>query len=338
MGLEPSEEQAMLRDMVRRFLADRQDMASMGRGPISREDWRTLGELGLFAFLLPEGAGGTGGQPQDAVIVAEELGRSMAITPLAETVLLCAALIARSGTAGQIERCVQPAMQGEQILAYIAGDALRHDGACLHGQAHIVRHGMDASAFVVALPERQGAVLASATAAGLTRTPVRLADGTVAAELRFDTVAAEALVVATADLDTAIAHAELATIAEMVGTMTTLYEQTVDYARQRRQFGAPIGSFQVIQHRLARLFIMLEQARSMMLKAALVEESERIRTVTAAKAYVAEAALRLAQDATQLHGGMGVTDELPIGRGHRRLLVLSHLFGGAIAARARLAI
>lgn len=337
MDLEPSEEQVMLRDMVRRFLADRQDMANMGRGPMAHEDWQALGELGLFAFLLPERAGGTGGQPQDAAIVAEELGRGMAITPLAETVLLCAGLIARRGTATQIERWVQPVMQGDMILAYAEGDALRHDGARLHGQAHIVRHGMDASAFVIALPERQGAVLVSAAAGGLARTPVRLADGTIAAEVRFDSVETEALAATPHDLDTAIAHAELAMIAEMVGTMTTLYEQAVDYVQQRRQFGVAIGSFQVIQHRLARLFILLEQARSMMLKAALVDEDARVRTVTAAKAYVADAALRLAQDVTQLHGGMGVTDELPVGRGHRRLLVLSHLFGGAIAARARLA-
>ncbi|TAK99447.1 MAG: acyl-CoA dehydrogenase [Rhodospirillaceae bacterium] len=337
MDLTPSDEQVMLGDMVRRFLADRQNTANMGRGPIPRDDWRALGELGLFSFLLPETAGGMGGRPQDAVIIAEELGRSMAITPLAETVLLCAGLIARRGSAGQIARWVQPVMQGEYILAYAGGGAIRYDGACLDGQTHIVQHGMDASAFVVALPERQGAVLVSAAADGLTRTPVRLADGTVAAEVRFDAVAADPLEATANDLDTAIAHAELATIAEMIGTMTTLYEQTVDYIQQRRQFGVAIGSFQVIQHRAARLFVMLEQSRSMMLKAALVEEDERIRMVTAAKAYVADAALRLAQDATQLHGGMGVTDELPVGRGHRRLLVLSHLFGGALAARARLA-
>jgi len=327
----------MLRDMVRRFLTDRQDMASMGRDPISRGDWRALGELGLFAFLLPEKVGGSGGRPQDAAIVAEELGRSMATTPFAETILLCAGLIARHGGAGQIAQWIQPVMQGEQFLAYAAGDGLRHDGVHLHGQAHFIRYGMDASAFVVELPERQGVVLVRADTPGLSRTPVRLADGTIAAELRFDAVTAEPLEATEADIDEALAHAELATIAEMVGTMTTLYEQTVDYARQRRQFGAPIGSFQVIQHRLARLFIILEQARSMMLKAALANDGERVRAVTGARAYVADAALRLAQDATQLHGGMGVTDELPIGRGHRRLLVLSHLFGGARAARGRLA-
>lgn len=327
----------MLCDLVRRFLADRQDMANMGRAPMAHRDWQALGGLGLFAFLLPERAGGGGGQPQDAAIVAEELGRGIAITPFAESLLLCAGLIARHGTAAQVERWVQPAVQGAMILAYAEGGALRRDGASLDGQARMVRHGMDAGAFVVALPERQGAVVVSAAAAGLTRTPVRLADGTIAAELRFDTVDAEALAASPDDLATAIAHAELATIAEMVGTMSALYQQTVDYVQQRRQFGVAIGSFQVIQHRLARLFIMLEQARSMMLKAALADGSDRVRTVTAAKAYVADAALRLAQDVTQLHGGMGVTDELPVGRGHRRLLVLSHLFGGAIAARARLA-
>jgi len=123
----------------------------------------------------------------------------------------------------------------------------------------------------------------------------------------------------------------------MVGAMGTLLDLTVDYAQQRRQFGKPIGSFQVIQHRCARLYTLLEQSRSMLLRAALVADGERPAAVTAAKAYVCDAALKLAEDAVQFHGGMGVTDELAVGRGLRRVLLLSRLFGGAMAARRALA-
>src|SRR3954468_1535779 len=106
-----------------------------------------------------------------------------------------------------------------------------------------------------------------------------------------------------------LATAQLCYVAEMVGAMALLYEQTVDYARQRRQFGAAIGSFQVVQHKLARMFVALEQARSLLLKAGLADRDEAgfERGVIAAKAYVAEAAQRLAEEAVQLHGGMGVT-------------------------------
>src|SRR3546814_7964478 len=109
--------------------------------------------------------------------------------------------------------------------------------------------------------------------------------------------------------------------------MASLLDLTVDYVRQRHQFGKPIASFQVVQHRCARMYTWLEQSRSLLLKAALAEEEARVRAVTAARAYIGDAALKLAEEAVQLHGGMGVTDELAIGRGLRRVLLLSRLHG-----------
>lgn len=334
MNLAPSAEQAMLREMVRRFLDDRFDAATMAKGPMAPDDWRALGDLGLFAFLLPERAAGMGGGAADIMIVAEELGRSLAITPLAESLLLCAGLIARHGTPAQIGRWVAPVAQGSGLLAFARGGTLSQ--GLLSGAFGLVRDGMAASAFVIAVSDGQLAVV-PADADGVVRAPVRLVDGSEAAHLRIDNAACEIIELPPASLAEAVDNAELAIIAEMVGAMATLLDLTVDYVKQRKQFGTAIGSFQVIQHRCARLYTLVEQSRSMMIRAALAEESDRGRATLEAKAYIADAALRLAEEAVQFHGGMGVTDELAVGRGLRRVLLLTRLSGGGAAARAKIA-
>lgn len=330
MNLLPSDEQMMVRDLVRRFLADRYDAANMAKGPMASDDWRALGDLGLFALLLPEAAGGMGGGPAEVMIVAEEIGRALAITPLAESVVLCGHLIAGSAIAVPWTEGIA---SGGAVLAFARG-GLAHDGV-LSGDCGIVRNGMEASALVVAAQD--AIVLVEAAAQGVSRSPVRMVDGSIAAQLRFEGAPSHQLEDTGSNLTAAMALAELAIVAELVGAMDTILELTVDYVRQRKQFGKPIGSFQVIQHRCARLYASLEQSRSMLLKAALAEGASQPGAVTAAKAYICDAALRLAEDAVQLHGGMGVTDELAVGRGLRRVLLLSRLFGGSIAARAALA-
>lgn len=331
MNLALSDEQAMVRDMVRRFLADRYDATTMAKGPMSPDDWRALGELGLFALLTPEQAGGLGGGAAEVMIVSEEMGRALAITPLAEAILLCGRAIAGSAAA---EEWGDRLMQGDALLAFAPGGALV-DGR-LRGSAAIVRDGMDANAFVV--ETEAGALLfVDGQGSGVRRTPVRLVDGSMAAHVRFDAVQAQPLTVPASMWAEAQALAGLSIVAELVGAMATLLDLTVDHVRQRHQFGKPIASFQVVQHRCARMYTWLEQSRSLLLKAALAEEEARVRAVTAARAYIGDAALKLAEEAVQLHGGMGVTDELAVGRGLRRVLLLSRLHGGGIAARAALA-
>jgi len=222
------------------------------------------------------------------------------------------------------------------VLALAVGDIHKQDGR-LTGRCDFVRWAVDADALVVLAGDAFHIVATDAP--GLTIAPVRLADGSVAGMVVFDGCTAESMILPAGAGAASLATAQLCYVAEMVGAMALLYEQTVDYARQRRQFGAPIGSFQVVQHKLARMFVALEQARSLLLKAGLADrdEPEFERGVIAAKAYVAEAAQRLAEEAVQLHGGMGVTDELAIGRGLRRVMLLARLFGGAGEARARLA-
>ncbi|PNQ02095.1 acyl-CoA dehydrogenase family protein [Sphingobium sp. SA916] len=331
MNLALSDEQAMVRDMVRRFLADRYDATTMAKGPMSPDDWRALGELGLFALLAPEQAGGLGGGAVEVMIVSEEMGRALAITPLAEAVLLCGRAIAGDPVA---RRWGDRLMQGEALLAFAPGGAMADGRLC--GSAGIVRDGMDADAFVVET-EAGALLLINGQDSGVRRMPVRLVDGSMAAHVRFDAVHAVPLTVPGSAWAEAQALAGLSIVAELVGAMATLLDLTVDYVGQRHQFGKPIASFQVVQHRCARMYTWLEQSRSLLLKSALVEEEERVRAVTAARAYIGDAALKLAEEAVQLHGGMGVTDELAVGRGLRRVLLLSRLHGGGTAARAALA-
>jgi alkylation response protein AidB-like acyl-CoA dehydrogenase len=331
MNLALSDEQLMVRDMVRRFLADRYDAATKAKGPMPPDDWRALGELGLFALLTPEQAGGLGGGAAEVMIVAEEMGRALAITPLAEAILLCGRVIAASTAA---EKWGARLMQGDALLAFAQGGAQVDGRLC--GSAAIVRGGMDADAFVVET-EAGELLLVDGQDSGVRRTPVRLVDGSMAANVRFDAVQAVPLTVPASAWAEAQAFAGLSIVAELVGAMATLLDLTVDYVRQRQQFGKPIASFQVVQHRCARMYTWLEQSRSLLLKAALVEEEERVRAVTAARAYIGDAALKLAEEAVQLHGGMGVTEELAVGRGLRRVLLLSRSDGGGIAARAALA-
>lgn len=328
MNLTPSDEQAMVADMVRRFLADRYDGTTMARGPMSRTDWQALGELGVFALVLPEQAGGMGGDAAEIMIIAEAFGQALAITPFAEGVVLCGRALAGNDRWG--DRLVQ----GDASVAFARGGTLTQNSVT--GAVGIVRDGMAASAIILASDTGDVALIDTASR-GVIRTPVRLVDGSIAADIRFDNAPAEPLAISPDDLASAITLAELAVLAELVGAMTTLLDLTVDYVRQRQQFGKPIGTFQAVQHRCAWFYTQVEQSRSLLVKAALVEPERRQRAVTVAKAYVCDAAVTVAEGAVQLHGGMGVTDELAVGRGLRRVLLLSRLYGGGIAARAALA-
>jgi len=329
MLLEPSEEQVLLRDTVTRFLADRTDATSIGAGPISSADWRGLAELGLFAFLL-------GGAADDAMIVAEALGRALAITPLGEGVIGAADLVARHGDSETIERFVTPVLAGRSILALATGPVRSGPGG-ISGRFEFVRWAPRAAAIVVLAEEI--AYVVAANADGATMTPHRLADGTVAATVTLSNAPGATIALPSGAADIALAMMDLAHAAELTGAMASLYALTAEYVATRRQFGVEIGAFQVVQHKRARMFVALEQARSLVIKAAAIgrEDAAFPRAVRSAKAYAADAAQRLAEDAVQLHGGIGVTDELAVGRGLRRVMVLARLFGGAGQARAKLA-
>jgi alkylation response protein AidB-like acyl-CoA dehydrogenase len=334
--LEPNEEQVLLRDTVSRFLADRTDAASIGAGPMPLADWRGLAELGLLGCLLSERAGGTGGAADDTMIIAETLGRALAITPLAEGVIGAGDLVARHGDTAAIKRFVAPLLAGEAMLALTTG-SVREGPSGISGRFEFVRWAPQAAAIVVLAENTAHVVVADAD--GVAMTPHRLADGTVAATVTLSDAPATPIPLPPGAADTTLAMIDLAHAAEMAGAMALLCALTADYVATRRQFGVEIGTFQAVQHKRARMFVALEQARSLTIKAAAIgrDDPAFVRAVLSAKAYVADAAQRLAEEAVQLHGGIGVTDELAVGRGLRRVMVLARLFGGAAQARAKLA-
>jgi alkylation response protein AidB-like acyl-CoA dehydrogenase len=336
MNFARNEEQVMLGDAFRRFFRENVSSSEIGRGPVHARHWGALAELGMVTLILPERAGGLDGSPRDTVIIAEEVGRALAITPFAEGIVAATCLVARYGRQDLVERWVAPTISGRATLALAIG-AVTVDGAGrLAGSCPLVRWAPGADGLVVTVGSQ--AFVVANDEPGLRSEPVTMIDGTPAATIHLDRASAERIALPDGALATTLAMAQLCYVGEMVGAMSLLYEQTIDYVRQRKQFGVAIATFQVVQHKLARMFVMLEQARSLMLKAAICDREDPgfVHSVTAAKAYVAQVARRLAEDAVQLHGGIGITDELVAGRGLRRVTVLARLFGSAEDARARL--
>ena len=344
MNFDLSGEQEQIRDSVRRFAAsaDRRALRS-AEGGYSLARWREMAELGLLALAVPEAAGGMGGSPIDLAIVAEALGHEIAPDPWLENGVLPARLLAAAGRADLIESVVS----GETFFAFAFAERARRfslepravvieaaaAGDELRGEKTLVAGGALAAQLLV-LAARKGVptiVTAPAGSAGIVEQRYRLVDGSIASELRFNRVplgADAALAIDPAALAEVVALVRLLAAAEMLGLAQRLFDDTIAYVKQREQFGVAIGSFQALQHRLVDCYAALEQGRSMVYRVALqAGGADWPRAAAGAKAYVGVQADRIAREAVQMHGGMGVTDELAIGHALKRVLLLNRLFG-----------
>lgn len=360
METELSDDQRMLRDLVDRFVAARYGPGQRGRYRASEpgfsvENWLTLGELGLLALTVPEGDGGAGFGSRELATVMEAFGRGLVVEPYLNDVVLAGTLLARSASAEQREQWLPALLLGSSriVLAHLERHArfelghvstvIRERGAmhCLTGTKSLVPSAVGATAYLVTAREPNvdapvGLYLVQSGADGIARRDYRLVDGSVASEVSFrDTPTTTRLGMTPAALAEAADAARLAACAEMVGTMDVMLEATLDYVRTRRQFGAAIGSFQAVQHRLADCFIALEQSRSLLLRAATAAPENRRAEVAGAKSFIAERAIRLGEECIQFHGGMGVSDEVVVGHGHKRLLVLATWLGDTQAELLR---
>jgi alkylation response protein AidB-like acyl-CoA dehydrogenase len=229
-------------------------------------------------------------------------------------------------------------------LAHVGTSATPHgDGVRIDGTKIAVNAGGPADHLIVSAreagnvrdPDGIAFWLVPADAPGVDRRPYRLADGSVAAEITLRQVELKASARIATGIDTlspVVALARLAAAAEMLGLMTLLFDTTLAYVKTRTQFGQPLGAFQVIQHRMTDAYVLVEQARSQVVRAALAADADFVRAAAGAKSYVAEAALTVAHTAVQMHGGMGITDELLIGHALKRIRVLALTFGDAGAA------
>jgi alkylation response protein AidB-like acyl-CoA dehydrogenase len=342
-----SEEQQMLRDMVERFAKDRYDPAQrpahhVPAAGFDAGNWALLAELGLLALPFDEADGGLAGSPTDLMIVAEALGRGVVAEPFLSGILIAGQLLAIAGTAGQKAHWL------DRIIAGSAHIALAHsepdsrfaldrvsatvvDGR-ISGTKSFILGGTASDAFIVSARTQDGAIglfLVDAAAPGIRRHDYRLVDGSTAIEIGFADTPADPMAGGLDDLLALVDALRVPIAAEMLGLMSTLFDVTLDYIRVRRQFSAPIGSFQAIQHRMADQYLALEQSRSLLFRAAMTGGDAGNAARRAAKAYIAAAGVRLGEEAIQLHGGMGVTDELIVGHAHKRMLLLASLFGDA---------
>lgn len=324
---------------------------------VSSEAWATLVELGMTALPVPEEQGGFSGTAVDMFVVMRELGRGLVVEPYFATVLgaeflrlggLHPQLLERVATGDLKLACALGERQSRHDMRDIATRAeVDGDGYVLRGEKKVVLHGAQAGMLVVSARTggdqraEDGIALfvVAADAPGGRITGYRTLDGLRAADVAFDGVRVDATAAIGAPgagwpiLDAALDYGAGLLCAEALGAMEAVFEATLEYLKTRQQFGAPIGKFQALQHRMADMFIHLEQARSMAMLAAVKlgsqDAAERRRAVSAAKYRVNQAARYIGQQAVQLHGGMGVTDELPASHYFKRLATIELTLGDA---------
>lgn len=351
MNFDLSEDQQLFRAAVERFLgpvdiAARRQVRAMP-GAYDRNRWASMAELGFLALLAPEDQGGMDGSIIDLAVIAEAFGQGLAVDPWLDNAALPIRLLALAG----VGEALEPFLEGSKIAAFaFAEDGERYSvnpvhshaktrghGYVLSGEKTFVINGGLADAFIVtAQCDGQSELfLVPAASEGVHVRPYRIADGSEAAQVFLRNVAlpAEARVAAGPDvMNRVIAEIRVLASAEMVGLSQRLLDDTVQYVKDRHQFGVAIGSFQANQHRLVDCYAALEQMRSMQLRTLLSAHNSAPgweEAAAGAKAFISQNSAQIAKSAVQLHGGMGITDELAIGHAVKRVLLLGRLFGDA---------
>lgn len=353
MDIPLQSEQALLRDAVRRYVEREYGFEARARriaepDGFCRRTWQEMAELGFIAAGLPEDAGGLGSGALGTMIVAEAFGSALVVEPFLATAVLGAAAIELSVSVDRSPLLADLAA-GRKLVAFAHAEETERletvaiaerGGFTLDGRKFAALHATAADLIVVtARLEGAGTALflVPGDAPGLELAGYRTPDGFPAADvtLRSVQVAAEARLDGPRDggwlLERVIDRGNAALCAEAVGAMGALLGRTIAYLGNRHQFGAPLARFQALQHRVADMAMELEQARSMMLMAALhvdsTDDMERRRWVSAAKARVARAARFVGEQAVQLHGGVGMTDALDVSHYFRRLTIIGQSFG-----------
>lgn len=373
MPLFLTEEQTMLRDSARQFVGETAPVSHM-RALRDAKDatgfapslWKQFAEMGFTSILIPEVDGGLGLGHVEAGVVLEEIGRNLTPSPFLSTAV---GAVTALGTAGEsLRQAWFPKIAaGEAVAALAIDEGAKHrpasialkaeragNGFKLSGAKSFVAHGHVADLIVVAARtagapgEAEGVTLfaVDGKAAGLTAAPERLADASLAARLTFDgvEVTADAVIGEVdqgwAPLTKLLAAGRAGASAEMLGVGGGAMDMTVGYLRERKQFGAPIGSFQALQHRAAHLYSEMEVARAAVLKAQQLldaNDPHAQRAALVAKAMTGLASTLAVQEGVQMHGGIGMTDEYDIGFYMKRGRVLAELFGDANWAADQLA-
>jgi len=364
MDFDLTEEQRLLKDSVDRLVADQYGFEQRKKYALdpagySAPMWDQLTELGLLGLPFDETLGGFGGSAVETAIVMEAFGRGLVLEPFFSTVILGGGLLRRAAPAAVLGALAPRVAAGKLKLAFAhverhsrydladVSTTARKDGGgfILDGAKSVVIHGDSADRIFVTARiagERRardgiGLFLVDPAAPGISRRGYPTQDGQRAAELSFtgvrvtgdDLMNDNALPQIEHVIDEAIA----ALCAEAVGAMQSMHELTLEYLKTRKQFGRPIGSFQVLQHRSVDMLVAVEQARSMALFAAVMADEqdpiERRRAISAAKVQIGRSGRHVGQEAIQLHGGIGMTAEYAVGHYFKRVTMIEQLFGDA---------
>jgi pimeloyl-CoA dehydrogenase small subunit len=364
MDFSLSEEQQMLKDSVQRFIRDEYELEARRKlvasdVGYSEANWAKMAELGWLALSLPEEYGGIGGGAVDTMVLMEEFGRGLVVEPYMTSIVIGGGFLMAGGSAAQKTELLPKLAAGELKLAFAYAERQSRfdlndveckaeksgDGYKISGHKGVVFHAATADKIIVSARTSGGSrdadgitlFLVDNNCSGLTRRDDPTVDGLRASELEMDgvTVAADAVLGSVgggaALMEEVVGQAIAAICAEAVGCMDVLQETTNEYLKTRVQFGVPLSKFQVLQHRMVDMFMECEQARSMCymvnLKVGDEDPVERAKSVSAAKVQIGNSGRFVGQQSVQLHGGMGMTDELHVGHYFKRLTMIDTMFG-----------
>jgi alkylation response protein AidB-like acyl-CoA dehydrogenase len=362
-----SEEQQMLQESVQKFVMQKYDFYTRGdiiktEAGYSAENWAMFAELGWLTVPFTEEDGGFGGKAVDLMVMMEEFGKGMLVEPYLSCAIMGGTLIADLGNEEQKGALIPQIMEGAMITAVAYAEqgsrfnsnnvttsaVASGDDVVLNGAKTAVLGAPNAQTIIVSARESGAATdadgislfLVDANAAGVSIKAYTTIDGRKAGEVTLTDVRVPATARlgaaggAAAVLGAVIDRATLAVAAEAVGAMDSLLTKTVEYSKTRKQFGTAIGTFQALQHRMADMFIQCQLARSIVVRAAMILDSDedavsKARAVSSAKSRVGKAIRKVGQEAVQIHGGIGVTDELDVGHLFKRVTALDLMFGNA---------
>ena len=358
-----NEEQTLIQDQVDQFIQKeydwetRQSLSNSDLG-FGDDNWQKFAELGWLGISTSEDCGGFGGSAIESMLIMEAFGKGLVVEPFLETIIMCGGLLDEHGTDHQKSSILESAIEGKMHLAMayaepqsrfnlsdVVTEAKENgDSFVLNGYKSVVMNGPSANKLIVsartsgAQLDENGITLflIDGDAEGLNKTNYKTVDGRRASDLTIENVKVtkDDIIGQINDgfmlLDSSIDRAILAISAEAVGAMEVLYKTTVEYTKTREQFGTSIGKFQVLQHRMVDMFMEYEQCKSLLYMATMKQEegsTDSKKAISGLKYQVGKAGKFIGQQAVQLHGGMGVTDELNVGHYFKRLTTIGTIFG-----------
>jgi alkylation response protein AidB-like acyl-CoA dehydrogenase len=360
-----NEEQTLIQDQVDQFIQKeydwetRQSLSNSELG-FGDNNWQKFAELGWLGISTSEDNGGFGGSAIESMLIMEAFGKGLVVEPFIETIIMSGGLIDEHGSDQQKSSILEPAIAGQLHLAlayaepqsrFNLSDVVTEaksdgDNFILNGYKSVVMNGPSANKIIISARtsgsqlEENGITLfiVDGDSQGLNKTNYKTVDGRRASDLTIENVSvSKDDIIGQIDagfdiLDSSIDRAILAISAEAVGAMEVLYKTTVEYTKTREQFGTSIGKFQVLQHRMVDMFMEYEQCKSLLYMATMKHEegsADAKKAISGLKYQVGKAGRFIGQQAVQLHGGMGVTDELNVGHYFKRLTTVGTIFGNS---------